>query len=114
VEHLIANCSEAEMRRKDQIRTIYLYEEAKQEDWEEYARELQNQLEWKKALKQIESNEVSIECSIDTLNQMWDAIEESIIDAANKQIPRKKIFNTKMNRRQSQKKTKLHKHIIVL
>ena len=48
------------------------------------------------------------------LNQMQDAIEGSIIDAANKQIPRKKIFNTKMNRRQSQKKTKHHKHIIVL
>ena len=45
---------------------------------------------------------------------MWDAIEGSIIDAANKQIPRKKIFNTKMNRRQSHKKTKHHKHIIVL
>ena len=41
-------------------------------------------------------------------------IEEAIIDAANKQIPRKKIFNTKANRRLDQKKTQQYKQIVEL
>jgi hypothetical protein len=41
------------------MRTIYLYEEAKQEDWKEYAVELQTQLEWKKVLKQLVENRLS-------------------------------------------------------
>jgi len=32
LKHVIANQSSAEIKRKDQMRTIYLYEEAKQED----------------------------------------------------------------------------------
>ncbi|CAG8749176.1 22993_t:CDS:1, partial [Cetraspora pellucida] len=50
------NQSSAEIKCKDQMRTIYLYEEAKQEDWEEYAKEFQAQLEWKKALKQLKKD----------------------------------------------------------
>ena len=45
VEHIIANQSCAEIKHKNQIRMMYLYEEAKQEDWEEFAKELQVQLE---------------------------------------------------------------------
>ncbi|CAG8662315.1 4134_t:CDS:2, partial [Paraglomus occultum] len=100
--HIIANSSRAEVKRKDQTRTIYLYEEASQENWEEYAKELQSQLEWKRVLKQLEDDKSNAKCSTDTLNQMWDAIEEAITEAANKQIPRKKIFNTRENRRQDQ------------
>src|SRR6185436_9445679 len=58
VGHMIANQSCAEVKRKDQTRTIYLYKEAKQEDWEEYAKELQEQLKWKKTVKQLECNEI--------------------------------------------------------
>ena len=54
------------------------------------------------------------EYSTEILDQMWDAIEEAIIKTANKQIPKKKIFNTKLNRRQNQKKTIKHNHIIEL
>ena len=32
IEHIIANCSRAEIKRKDQTKTIYLYKEARQED----------------------------------------------------------------------------------
>jgi len=45
VEHIIVNQSCAEIKHKDQMRTMYLYEEAKQEDWKEFAKELQGQLE---------------------------------------------------------------------
>ena len=45
---------------------------------------------------------------------MWDEIEEAIIEAANKQVPRKKIFNTKANRRLSQKKSQQYKQIMKL
>jgi hypothetical protein len=114
LEHVIANQSCAEIKRKDQMRTIYLYEEAKQEDWEEYAKELQVQLEWKKILKQLEEDrEVNIH-STDTLDHMWNAIEEAITEAANKQIPKKKIFNTKVNRRKHQKKLQQNRNITEL
>ena len=45
---------------------------------------------------------------------MWDAIEGAIINAANKRIPRKKVFNTKANRRLDQKKTQQYKQIVEL
>jgi hypothetical protein len=45
---------------------------------------------------------------------MWNAIEEAIIEAANKQIPKKKIFNTKSNRRYRQKKSQQCRHIMAL
>jgi hypothetical protein len=45
---------------------------------------------------------------------MWNAIEEAIIDAANKKIPKKKIFNTRTNKRHYRKKLQQHKHIIEL
>jgi len=48
------------------------------------------------------------------LNLIWDTIEGAIIEAANKQIPKKKIFNTTTNRRQSKKKMQQDKHIIKL
>jgi hypothetical protein len=70
IEHIIANCSEANIKRKGQTRTIYLYEEAKQEDWENYARELQNQLEWKRVLKQLEEDNITTENSTEVLDQM--------------------------------------------
>ena len=65
-------------------------------------------------LKQLEDDKLNAECNTDMLNLMWDAIEEAITEAANKQIPRKKIFNTKENRRQGQKRIKQHRHIIEL
>ena len=70
IEHITANCSEAEIKRKDRTRTIYLYEEAKQEDWEDYARESQNQLEWKRVLKQLEGDNTTTEYSTEVLNKM--------------------------------------------
>ena len=34
----------------------------------EYTKELQNQLEWKKIIKQLEDNEINIECNTKILN----------------------------------------------
>jgi len=48
------------------------------------------------------------------LDHMWNAIEEAIIDAANKKIPKKKIFNTRTNKRHHQKKLQQHRYIIEL
>jgi hypothetical protein len=56
-----------------------------------------------------------MEYDAETLNYIWDAIEESITEAANKQIPKKKVFNTRKNRRQVQKKKSHYlNHIIEL
>jgi exonuclease III len=41
VKHIIAEKSEAEVKKKKQSRTLYLFDQAKTEDWENYAQELQ-------------------------------------------------------------------------
>src|SRR6185295_12888050 len=53
IRHMMAKSSKAEIRRKRQSRTLYLYEQAKEENWESYAQELQKQLESKEILKSI-------------------------------------------------------------
>jgi hypothetical protein len=40
---------------------------------------------------------------VDNINNIWNIIEEAIITAASKHIPKKKMYNTVSNRRSSQK-----------
>jgi hypothetical protein len=48
------------------------------------------------------------------INNIWDIIEEAIITAANKYIPKKKVFNTITNRRRSQKEQQQEESIVKL
>ena len=48
-----ARSSKAEVKRRRQSRILYLYDQAKEENWENYAQELQKQLEVKELLKNI-------------------------------------------------------------
>jgi exonuclease III len=41
IKHMVGKNSKAEVKRKGQSRTLYLYDQAKQENWEDYAQELQ-------------------------------------------------------------------------
>src|ERR1043165_9495568 len=52
IKHLIAKNSEAKIKKKKQSRVVYLYNQAKTEDWENYAQELQKRLEDTKILKE--------------------------------------------------------------
>jgi len=66
-----------------------------------------------KVIRQLEENNVEAESDADTINKIWKAIEEAILEAANKQILKKKVFNTKITRRQNQRKQQ-YRHIIEL
>ena len=90
--------SKAEIKRKRQSRTVYLYDQAKEENWEKYTQELQKRLEAKEVLKNIQRKEVK------NINSIWDILEEAIITAASKHLPKKKIYNTLTNRRNNSKK----------
>jgi hypothetical protein len=103
IKHLIAEDSEAKVKRKKQSRVVYLYDQAKIEDWENYAQELQKRLEDKEILKNIYRKEQDERSRINKINNIWDIIEEAIITAASKHIPKKRIYNTAANRRGSQR-----------
>jgi hypothetical protein len=112
IKHVIARKSEAEVKRKKQSRTLYLYDQAKTEDWENYAQELQKQLEFKETLKNIQEEKQDKEGRVNKINNIWDVIEEAIITAASKHIPKKKIYNTVRNRKRSQKEQQLEENIV--
>ena len=44
IDHMIANKSKALIKKSRQGRTIYLDDQASEENWEDYATELQNNL----------------------------------------------------------------------
>src|SRR6185436_9959982 len=58
IKHMMTKNNKAEIRRKRQSRTLYLYDQAKEEDWENYALELYKRLEVKETLKDIKRKRV--------------------------------------------------------
>src|ERR1043165_939157 len=114
IKHAIAINSKAEVKRKRQSRTLYLYDQAKIEDWENYAQELQKRLEGKEVLKNIQKDKQDEEEGLDRINRIWDTIEEAILTAASKHIPKKKIYNTATNRRRSKKEQQQEESIVEL
>jgi hypothetical protein len=114
IKHMTATKSKAEIKKRRQSRTVYLYDQTKQEDWENYAQELKKRLEIKEVLKNIRKEEQNEKSKAERINNIWDIIEEAIITAANKHIPKKKVFNTVTNKRRSQKEWQQEENIIKL
>ncbi|CAG8775163.1 19120_t:CDS:1, partial [Gigaspora margarita] len=48
------------------------------------------------------------------INDLWDVIESSILIAAHKNIPKKKITNTVANKQKLRPKLKLHRNLVIL
>ena len=65
IGHMTANNRKSKIKGKDQSRTIYLYDEAKREDWEDYAAELQKCLQKKRVAKHV-----NIAQNVKTLNNI--------------------------------------------
>src|ERR1043165_3950608 len=112
IKHMIALNSKTEVRKRRQSRTLYLYDQAKEENWKSYAQELQKRLEIKGTLKLIKEIRQCNNEETDKMNNIWDIIEEVIIIAASKHLPKKKIYNTVLNRRGSQKDQQQEKNIV--
>ncbi|CAG8729637.1 3974_t:CDS:1, partial [Gigaspora rosea] len=75
-------------KRKQLTRWIFLYEEATKEDWQNYAEDLNLFLK-----RKLESSKGAKNCRAKlSLNKLWDIFQQSIISAANKNLPKKKIL----------------------
>ncbi|CAG8722887.1 6182_t:CDS:2, partial [Gigaspora margarita] len=90
LNHLTTNSRKAIVKRKAVKRTVFLYEEVKEKNWEQFRIELDRILKNKKALglceKQlIHGNEQ------DHLDEIWGIIKRAIIEAANKSLLKKKM-----------------------
>ncbi|CAG8733126.1 28619_t:CDS:2 [Gigaspora margarita] len=111
LSHLITNSGTAIVKRKAIKRTVFLYEEVKKEDWEQFKVELDRILKNKKAFglceKQlIHGNEQ------DYLNEIWGIIERAIIEAANKSLPKKKVSNFRHTKAKEFNRTYMHRPIL--
>ena len=56
IDHMIANKSKALTKKNRQGRTIYLYDQASEENWEDYATELQKQLKKSNWFERVSSS----------------------------------------------------------
>jgi hypothetical protein len=102
--HLISLVSYAELKRENFNRSVFLYDEATKEDWDNYRAEVERILKNKENLIQNLSDPslTSEEESQKLLDEAWDLISKSILAAAQKMLPKKKIptiLATKLKRR---------------
>ncbi len=72
---------------RKEIRTIFLYDQASNKEWEEYAANFQLLLEKNGAFDIADNTNANVY----DLNQLWDLISEAITLAANTNIPNKKV-----------------------
>ncbi|CAG8770390.1 32535_t:CDS:1, partial [Gigaspora margarita] len=111
LNHLTTNSGTAIVKKKAVKRTVFLYEEAKEEDWEQFRVELDRILKNKKALglckKQIiHKNEQ------DHLDEIWGIIERAIIKAANKSLLKKKVSNFRYTKAKEFNQTYMYRPIL--
>ena len=111
----ISKASSASAKRKSQKRTIFLYDEASEDDWENYRAELDKMLKNKEtAFQKLSLATRNKKPVLDNLNECWSVLERSIIEAANKAIPKKKLPNVEHIKRQEVRRSRLHKVVVTL
>jgi len=101
----------ARNRKKKYVRKVYEYGKARREDWESFRTDLQQTIEKKPSIKYLEGREASHDGK-QLINKVWDAISDSIIYAANKNIPYKKISNTVASKSAKKLRSQLHQEVI--
>jgi exonuclease III len=96
LEHLEIKSSLAQIKRKGEKRTIFLYDKATKENWDNYRNKLQYLLR-KRVSEELWHYDTQ-ENAVETLDQEWDNISRSIKQAAEEEIPRKKVLNSGCNK----------------
>ncbi|CAG8848933.1 41351_t:CDS:2, partial [Gigaspora margarita] len=76
-------------------RTVYLYNQVTTENWEDFRSVLDKKLQKEKTtLNKLSGPDNNTNgkgsCRVQLINQAWNVIKSSIIEAANRSIPRKK------------------------
>jgi hypothetical protein len=100
LNHITAWHKVSKLKKLEQYRTIFLYEEAAKEDWEKYREELDRMLKNKNLAQRMEKSRWEYtEKSKEDLDEIWEVLSKSILEAARKSLPKKKVLNTTKNKR---------------
>jgi C4-dicarboxylate-specific signal transduction histidine kinase len=90
INYLLANFSIAKSRSREYKRTIFLYDEAKEEDWEQYRKTLEMKLNKSSQIRKILEEENNVDNIVEgKIDQAWEDIANAILEAAKKHIPKK-------------------------
>jgi exonuclease III len=116
LNHLVALHKVSKLKKFEQCRTVFLYEKASKEDWEKYREELNKMFKNKNLMQRTEKGDMEYaDRSVQKLDEIWEIISRSILEAARKALPKKKILNTIANKRNNKsKKSELTKTLAQL
>jgi PHD/YefM family antitoxin component YafN of YafNO toxin-antitoxin module len=114
LNHMLAKNNQVTVKRNNYQQTVFLYEEAKEENWQNYQQEIDRML--KNQEKKLRTLEEQIrsgkEKENNSIDQLWEIIRKIIVEGAYKHIPKKKIRNTKAERRKSKPKSSSYEGVI--
>ena len=83
-------------KNRKHSRTVFLYDEAKAEDWEDYREILEKRIKAKEEilaeLKEKENNRTFAQ-NLQLANQAWSIFKLYILEAANRSLSKKRVFN---------------------
>jgi exonuclease III len=100
LNHITAWHKVSKLKKLEQYRTIFLYEKAAKEDWEKYREELDRMLKNKNLAQRMEKSRWEYtEKSKEDLDEIWEVLSKSILEAARKSLPKKKVLNTTKNKK---------------
>ena len=116
LSYLITPYSAAEIKKENFKRTVFLYDKASKEDWENYRQELDTFLERKISIQDLQRFSRTNEGTRnnDRINEWWDVISNSIVEVARKHIPKKKVSNTLTGKKKIAKESRLSKTLTQL
>jgi hypothetical protein len=115
LDYLVVPSSAAKVRRSGQKRTVFLYDKATKDDWDDYRAELERRLCGKVNIAEINNSSRSDRNREEeqVMNNWWDQISNGILTAAKRTLPKKRIDNTMPNKRRP-KETRLGKTLTQL
>ena len=97
-------------KNRKHSRTVFLYDEAKAEDWEDYREILEKRIKAKEEilaeLKEKENNRTFAQ-NLQLANQAWSIFKLYILEAANRSLPKKRVFNNISHIKNNSTKSKL-------
>src|SRR5437868_162793 len=110
LDHMQIKDSLSQVKRKKEKRTIFEYDNATKENWDSYRNKLYLLL--KRRVNKALWNNVTQNATKDKekeidINREWDNISRSIKQAAEEEIPRKKITNSGINKAPKKRYTEL-------
>ncbi|CAG8791841.1 26275_t:CDS:2, partial [Gigaspora rosea] len=94
---------------------IDTYTETTELNWNNYRNDLDKMLSSNPTIKKVLIDyDMMVTYSVSDLDLIWKIIENKILEAARKNIPKKKILNKMQNKKHKQARTLTHKAVVAL